>query len=196
MTTTSFYPAKPLGCYGDGGAVFTDDDELAGKIRSLLVHGKGIDKYNNVRVGLNARLDTLQAAILIEKLKIFPEELEIRQSIAKAYTEALDITGSGIALPVAPNDRLSAWAQYTIRCEERKTTQEELNKSNIPSMVYYEKPAHLLDALAHLDHSRGEFPAAEDAAGTVLSLPFSPYLNLDQVRRIAEKLLLSASKRA
>ena len=186
---TSFFPAKPLGCYGDGGAVFTDDDDVADKIRSLLVHGKGIDKYNNVRIGLNARIDTIQAAVLIEKLKIFPEELKLRQSLAEAYEEALSVPGSGIKVPGVPDHSISAWAQYTIRCAKRDEVQEELKKRGIPSMVYYQNPAHLLDALAYLGYVKGEFPVAEEASGAVLALPFFPYLEKEQREKVVETLL-------
>jgi UDP-2-acetamido-2-deoxy-ribo-hexuluronate aminotransferase len=183
---TSFFPAKPLGCYGDGGAVFTDDDRLAEIIRSLLVHGKGSTKYNNVRVGLNARLDTMQAAILIEKLKIFPEEIELRQQVAKRYSEAINSTQEGpfgVVAPVVSDDCTSVWAQYTICCMRRDELQTNFNQSGIPSMIYYQKPMHLLDAMNDLGYSEGDFPVAEKASHTVLSLPFHPYLvSADQKR--------------
>jgi UDP-2-acetamido-2-deoxy-ribo-hexuluronate aminotransferase len=189
---TSFFPAKPLGCYGDGGAVFTDDDALAEKMRSLLVHGKGADKYNNVRIGLNARLDTLQAAILIEKLKIYPEETELRQTVSVHYTAELNSGNIGVIAPQVPEGLRSVWAQYTIRCKEQKerdALQARLKEEGIPSMVYYVKPMHLLDAMSYLGHQEGDFPHAEHAALTVLSLPFYPYLGRDAVERVAQAVV-------
>ncbi len=184
---TSFFPAKPLGCYGDGGAVFTNDDQLAATMRSLLVHGKGKDKYNNVRIGLNARLDTIQAAILIEKMKIFMEEIGLRQLVAKRYTAAMDLTAGGsfeVTPPMIGDECTSVWAQYTIRCERRDELQARLSQEGIPSMIYYQKPIHLLDAMSYLSYQDGDFPVAENASRTVLSLPFHPYLAQDDQDRI------------
>jgi len=185
---TSFFPAKPLGCYGDGGAVFTDDDDLAEKMRSLLVHGKGADKYNNVRIGLNARLDTLQAAILIEKLKIYPDEFARRQEVAKRYNAALDNQTTQVITPSVPGGSISAWAQYTLRCHDRDVLQSHLKQAGIPSIVYYVKPMHLLSAMAYLGYQKGDFPIAEHASLSVLSLPFYPYLEASDVERIASVL--------
>lgn len=191
---TSFFPAKPLGCYGDGGAIFTDDDQLAETIRSLLVHGKGSDKYNNVRIGLNARIDTLQAAILIEKLKIFSEEIELRQQVAKRYLEAINSTQEGrfgVIAPVVSNDCTSVWAQYTISCVRRNELQANFNQSGIPSMIYYQKPMHLLDAMNGLGYTEGDFPVAEKASHTVLSLPFHPYMKPADQERVIKGFCLS-----
>ena len=188
--TTSFFPAKPLGCYGDGGAVFTDDDRLADKIRSMVVHGKGADKYSNVRVGLNARLDTLQAAVLIEKLKIYPEEVEMRQALAQAYSDALSQSGAGFVLPFVPDGSSSVWAQFTVRCRRRDEVRSRLSQAEIPSMVYYSNPAHLLEATRVLGYSQGDFPVAEEASDTALSLPFYPYLGEEQLSEIMEPLRL------
>jgi UDP-2-acetamido-2-deoxy-ribo-hexuluronate aminotransferase len=182
---TSFFPAKPLGCYGDGGAMFTDDDVLANTIRSLVVHGRGSDKYNNVRIGLNARIDTIQAAILIEKLKIYPEEIILRQQVAGQYTKSLSTLNSDIIIPHIPEGSASVWAQYTLRCIERDALQKRLAQMDIPSMVYYTKPMHLLDALASLGYKYGDFPIAEEAARTVLSLPFYPYMEEKNIMIIA-----------
>ncbi|NOX51327.1 MAG: DegT/DnrJ/EryC1/StrS family aminotransferase [Gammaproteobacteria bacterium] len=184
---TSFFPAKPLGCYGDGGAIFTDDDQLAETMRSLLVHGKGKDKYNNVRIGLNARLDTIQAAILIEKMKIFVEEIELRQQVANRYTEAIALAVEGsfkITPPITRKDCTSVWAQYTISCDRRDDLQARFKHERIPSMIYYQKPIHLLDAMTYLGHQCGDFPVAEKAAHSVLALPFHPYLDPDDQSRI------------
>ncbi|PNU18672.1 aminotransferase DegT [Geothermobacter hydrogeniphilus] len=185
--TTSFFPAKPLGCYGDGGAVFTDDDDLAEKIRSLLVHGKGPDKYNNVRIGLNARLDTIQAAILIEKLKIYPEEIELRQVAAERYSKSL-CEMAGVMTPHIPDGYASVWAQYTIQCQNRDDLQFRLSKAAIPTMVYYVKPVCLLDAMSYLNNQDGSFPVAEKMARQVLSLPIFPYLAKNQQFEILAKL--------
>ncbi len=181
---TSFFPAKPLGCYGDGGAIFTDDDDLAEKIRSLVVHGKGEDKYNNVRIGLNARIDTMQAAILIEKLKIYDDELMLRQKVADFYADKL--RSIDIVTPATAKESSSVWAQYTVRTERRAEVQAALQKEAVPSVVYYVKPMHMLDAMAYLGYQAGDFPAAETAAQTVLSLPMHPYLaEADQLRIVA-----------
>ncbi len=175
--TTSFFPAKPLGCYGDGGAVFTDDDDLAEKIRSLVVHGKGSDKYNNVRIGLNARLDTIQAAILIEKLKIYPEEIEMRQEVVRRYNDLLKHHPVEIVTPKVPSESNSVWAQYTILCDCRDDLQKHLSRSGVPSIVYYVKPMHIIKAMSYLGCAEKDFPKAISASKQVLSLPMHPYLN-------------------
>jgi len=187
---TSFFPAKPLGCYGDGGACFTDDDTLAEKLRCIRVHGQGKDKYDNVRIGLNARFDTLQAAILIEKLKIYQDEIDRRQHVAQWYTTALTALNDSVAPPslVTPTiaaDRISVWAQYTLRSENRAQYQAALTQADIPSVIYYGKPMHLLDAMAYLGHIPGAFPVAEACAASVFSVPFHPYLDQPTVERIA-----------
>jgi len=194
--STSFFPAKPLGCYGDGGAVFTDDDELAEKIRSLVVHGKGVDKYNNVRIGLNARLDTLQAAVLIEKLKIYNEEINLRQQVARRYTDLLATAGGPFQVtpPLVPEECISVWAQYTTRCEKRDELQNRLKGEGIPTMIYYQKPMHLLDAMAYLGYREGDFPAAETASRSVLSLPFHPYMKEDDQERVVDGICGAAGK--
>ena len=180
--TTSFFPAKPLGCYGDGGAVFTDDDSLAELIRSIRVHGKGSDKYDNVRVGQNCRLNTMQAAILIEKLKIYQSELDARQVAAATYTRHLSelnvqLGSEVIKTPAVEDGFCSAWAQYTIQVEDRNHLSTSLKQNNIPTAVYYRTPSHLLGACAGLGCKVGDFPAAESVAEKVLSLPFHPYID-------------------
>jgi dTDP-4-amino-4,6-dideoxygalactose transaminase len=175
--TTSFFPAKPLGCYGDGGAMFTDDDELALLLRSLTVHGKGTEKYDNVRIGRNSRLDTLQAAVLITKLKAFDEyELGAVNRVAAEYTKRL----KGIVkTPAVPEGYLSSWAQYTILLEneeQRNGLQAKLKEKGIPSMIYYPKPLHLQTAFAFCGMGPGTLPVAEEASRCVLSLPMHPYL--------------------
>ena len=174
-TTTSFFPAKPLGCYGDGGAVFTNDHELAGIIRSLRVHGQGADKYDNVRVGLNARLDTIQAAILLEKLRIFPGEIARRNEIAGRYTSTL----SDVAIvPEVLENCVSTWAQYTIRIPEssRDAVRASLSDKKIPTAIYYPVPLHRQTAYKDYPVAKDGLPVSEMLAGEVLSLPMHPYL--------------------
>jgi dTDP-4-amino-4,6-dideoxygalactose transaminase len=181
MATTSFFPAKPLGCYGDGGAIFTNDDLLAEKIRSFKVHGKGEDKYDNIRIGLNARLDTIQTAILIEKLKIFPKELIARQKTADAYNAVLkDI----VKVPHVIDAATSAWAQYTVVLREhinRSKLMSNLKEAGIPTMVYYVKPLHLQTAYKHYPTATGAaLPVCEKLSERLLSLPMSGYVGGDE----------------
>lgn len=174
-TTTSFFPAKPLGCYGDGGAVFTEDPELAATLRSLRVHGEGADKYDNVRVGMNARLDTMQAAVLLEKLKIFPREIERRNAIAERYGAGL---GDVAVVPRVLDDCVSTWAQYTLRVppERRDALGAALKAEGIPTAVYYRKPLHLQPAYAGYPSAGNGLPVSERIAAEVISLPMHPYL--------------------
>ena len=172
-TCTSFFPAKPLGCYGDGGAVFTDDAEAADRLRSIRYHGKGQDKYDNVRVGLNSRLDTLQAAILREKLRVLDNELESRERIAQRYTALLD---SVVEAPAVPNSTRSAWAQYTIMTDRRDALQAALKARGIPTAVYYPNPLHRQSAYRHGLMPEAGLPATDRMAGRILSLPMHPYL--------------------
>lgn len=185
IATTSFFPAKPLGCYGDGGAVFTNDDDLAKRMDSLRVHGKGGDKYDNVRIGLNSRLDTLQAAILLEKLAIYEDEIAQRQVVAQRYTAGLS---NIIATPVVPEDCSSVWAQYTLRAEgsaERDRVMAALKAEGIPSVVYYPRPLHTQTAYASFPKDPQGLPVAERLAEQVFSLPMHPYLTeADQTRII------------
>ncbi len=186
IAATSFFPAKPLGCYGDGGAVFTEDAHLAEIIRSLRVHGKGTDKYDNVRIGINGRLDTLQAAVVLAKMDIFPQELDRRQHVAERYTERLKDV---VRTPYVPQGYRSAWAQYTIVSPRRAEIRKALQQKGIPSGVYYPKPLHLQEAFAFLGYKKGNFPVSENLSETVLSLPMHPYLSDEQVDRIADTLL-------
>jgi len=174
-TATSFFPAKPLGCYGDGGAVFTDDDDLVGVLKSLRVHGQGTDKYDNLRIGLNGRLDTLQAAILLEKLRIFPEEIERRERVAIRYNEKL----AGIAhVPKVIKDATSVWAQYTIRvpADRRDALAAGLKARGIPTAVYYPKPLHRQTAYRVYPVAGNGLPVSDRIADEVISLPMHPYL--------------------
>lgn len=184
---TSFFPAKPLGCYGDGGAVFTNDDEMADYMRSIRVHGKSpADKYDNLRIGLNSRLDTIQAAVLKVKLQAFKDhELESVNRAAKLYDEYL---GNVVKTPVVPEEFYSSWAQYTLILdskEQRTHLQKELKEQGIPTMVYYPKPMHLQGAFADLGYKKGDFPVAESLCERVLSLPMHPYLNEEDIRFVA-----------
>ncbi|MBX9805942.1 MAG: DegT/DnrJ/EryC1/StrS aminotransferase family protein [Alphaproteobacteria bacterium] len=190
ISTTSFFPAKPLGCYGDGGAIFTNNDELAAIIKSLRVHGQGTDKYDNVRIGMNGRLDTIQAAILIEKLAIFDEELTARQTVADAYNQALrDI----VEVPQLMEGVTSAWAQYTLRLPkhiDRSKLMANLKEAGIPTMVYYVKPLHLQTAYKQYPTATGgSLPVCENLSQTVLSLPMSGYVKGDELEKIAMKMV-------
>jgi dTDP-4-amino-4,6-dideoxygalactose transaminase len=178
---TSFFPAKPLGGYGDGGAVFCSSDESASVIRSLLVHGKGKDKYDNVRHGYNSRLDTLQAAILLEKLQIFDEELEAKRRIAQFYSTELAGSSPRLSVPEIQPRASSPWAQYTIRVENRDHFVKSLKASGIPCAVYYPKGIHQQTAYANLDYQAGSLPVTERLCQEVVSLPMHAYLtNQDQ----------------
>jgi dTDP-4-amino-4,6-dideoxygalactose transaminase len=175
-TTTSFFPAKPLGVYGDGGAVFTDDDELAEVIRSIRNHGEGREKYDCVRIGLNGRFDTIQAAVLIEKLKIFPEEIEARERVAKRYSARL---GDLVAVPQIPNGYSSVWAQYTVRVSggRRDALAAALRAQNIPTAQYYPTPVHRQGAYTTYPVADGGLPVTEKLAAEVISLPMHAYLD-------------------
>ena len=190
IATTSFFPAKPLGCYGDGGAIFTNDDAIAAQIRSLCVHGKsGNDKYNNVQIGMNSRLDTIQAAILDIKLDAFAEyELDGVNHAAVEYDRYLD---GKVKIPVVPEGYYSSWAQYTIQltnAEKRNALQAALKEKGIPTMVYYPRCMHEQGAFENQPYN-GECPTAERLRNTVLSLPMHPYLEDEQVRFICENVL-------
>lgn len=183
--TTSFFPAKPLGCYGDGGAIFTNDDELAKLLNSLKVHGKGNNKYDNVRVGVNSRLDSIQAAILNVKLTAFIDhELDDVNRVYKLYTNGL----KGIVnTPVIPEGYVSSFAQYTIKLkdkEERDTIQSKLKKEGIPSMVYYLKPMHKQRAFSEYEYDDSEYDVTNELCDTVLSLPMHPYLTEDDLNKV------------
>ena len=184
IATTSFFPAKPLGCYGDGGAIFTDNDEWAAVLRSLVVHGKsGNDKYNNVRIGMNSRLDTLQAAILLPKLRAFKEyEIEAVNNAAKKYSDLL--AGSGIITPYVPEGYVSSWAQYTVQLPDgvnRDELIDNLKLNGIPAMIYYIKPMHLQGAFERTRSAVADCSVTEKLCKTVLSLPMHPYLDENEV---------------
>jgi dTDP-4-amino-4,6-dideoxygalactose transaminase len=182
-TATSFFPAKPLGCYGDGGAVFTDDDTLADVLRSLRIHGQSADKYDNTRVGMNGRMDTIQAAVLIEKLKIFRDEIVARDGVAQRYNNAF----KAIAIvPEILNEASSVWAQYTLRLPgiDRCAFQTSLMEAGIPTAVYYAKPLHRQTAYKHFPTADGALPVSDRLATEVVSLPMHPYLTVEMQDRI------------
>jgi dTDP-4-amino-4,6-dideoxygalactose transaminase len=184
-TATSFFPAKPLGCYGDGGAVITDDDEMADVLRSLRMHGQGSDRYDNIRIGLASRLDTIQAAILIEKLKIFPDEIEARNRIARRYAEAL---GDIVMVPKVPSGSSSVWAQYTIRVAggRRDKLATALKAEGIPTAIYYPIPLHRQQAYKHYPVGEGGAAVSDRLAVEVISLPMHAYLDAPTQDRIID----------
>jgi UDP-2-acetamido-2-deoxy-ribo-hexuluronate aminotransferase len=185
VACTSFFPAKPLGCYGDGGMCFTDDDRFAEILRSIRSHGQGSDKYENIRIGINGRLDTLQAAILLAKFAIFPEEIGLRQEVARRYKELL---AGFVATPEIPEGCKSAWSQYSILARdsaERSDLMAKLKEAGIPTAIYYPKPLHCQTAFAGLGYQEGDFPVSEDCARRIFSLPMHPYLAAGDQRHIA-----------
>jgi dTDP-4-amino-4,6-dideoxygalactose transaminase len=186
-TATSFFPAKPLGCYGDGGAIFVDDDELAARIKSLRVHGEGVDKYDAAGIGLAARLDSIQAAVLLEKLKIFPDEIVARNAVARRYGVGL----AGVAtVPRAGNEATSVWAQYTIRLApgRRDALAAGLKDHGIPTAIYYAKPLHRQAAYRSFPVADGGLPVSEQLAEEVISLPMHAYLDGPTQDRIIEAM--------
>jgi dTDP-4-amino-4,6-dideoxygalactose transaminase len=184
-TATSFFPAKPLGCYGDGGAVLTDDAGLVETLKSLRVHGQGTDKYDNVRIGMTSRLDTIQAAVLIEKLKVFGDEIEARGRVARRYHEGL----YGVCIvPTVPDSVTSVWAQYTIRLQAgvRDGVAASLRAQGIPTAIYYPKPLHRLEAYRHFPVADNGIPVTDQLAEEVISLPIHAYLDPPTQDRVVE----------
>ena len=187
-TTTSFFPAKPLGCYGDGGAIFTQDEETADIVNSIRLHGKGSQKYDNVRIGFNSRLDTIQAAILLEKLKIFPSELKQRQNVADIYSESLD---KFVKTPIVLDGLSSSWAQYTIQLENRDQVIQKLQKFKIPTVIYYPIPLSKQLGYSSFPMVSSGTEISKKLSEKVLSLPMHPYLKQSQ-QKIIIKSLISA----
>lgn len=189
IATTSFFPAKPLGCYGDGGAIFTDNDEWAALIRSLRIHGKGSDKYDNIRIGMNSRLDTIQAAILQVKLDAFNEyELDDVNKVAKRYSEELS---SIVKIPSVPEGFLSSWAQYSILLKhkaERDSLQAYLKEQAIPTMIYYPKPMHEQKAFADMDIVKTDLSVTNSICDRVLGLPIHPYMTEEDQNIVIERI--------
>lgn len=194
VSATSFFPAKPLGCYGDGGAIFTDDDTLAEKIKSIRVHGQGGGRYDNVRIGLNGRMDTLQAAILQPKLKILDEEIDLRQKVAEHYTLLLR---ERFTTPQVLEGNVSAWAQYTLLADsetQRNQIVEEMKEKGIPIMVYYATPLHMQTAYNYLGYTDTDVENAWNLSKRVFSLPMHPYLKENEIVDICNQLKLVANK--
>jgi UDP-2-acetamido-2-deoxy-ribo-hexuluronate aminotransferase len=190
ISATSFFPAKPLGCYGDGGAIFTDDDDRAESWKSIRAHGKGGQKYDIIRIGLNARLDTLQAAILLSKLTIFADEIRAREVVAVKYDDALK---NHVVLPGRLEGYQSAWAQYTIRVQDRDAVATRLKAHDIPTAVYYPLPMHMQTAYASYGSGPGSLPTSERLSGEVLSLPMHPYLTDEMIQTITDAVKSAVS---
>ena len=184
--STSFFPSKPLGCYGDGGGLFTNDDELAERMRHIRVHGQ-TERHHHPILGINGRLDTLQAAILLEKLEIFDDEILRRQEVAQAYGDG--IRNSSITLPMVGPSNTSVFAQYTILSSNRDVLAASLKKAGIPSVSYYAVPLHLQPVFADLGYKKGQFPITEDVASRGLSLPMNPYLSEEEVAAVCDVIV-------
>lgn len=192
ISTTSFFPAKPLGCYGDGGAIFTNDDKIAERMRSIAVHGKNReDKYDNIRLGMNSRLDTIQAAVLLQKLQAFNDyELNDVNKAAELYTKCLAGV-SGLILPTVAEGYYSSWAQYTVQLSQdidRTAIQERLKEQGIPTMIYYTKPMHKQGAFRGTYSAEADCPVTEELCNRVLCLPIHPYLTEEEIEKVAETL--------
>ena len=184
ISTTSFFPAKPLGCYGDGGAVFTNNDEYAKTIKMMRVHGQN-KRYHHRYIGMGGRLDTIQAAILLAKMPHYKQELESRQQVAQHYADALS---DGLKTPVIKPNRSSAWAQYTLRVNNRDTLQAKLKDNGIPTAVHYPMPLHLQECFQYLNYRQGDFPTSEKSSNKVMSLPMNSFLTNDQVDYVVSKI--------
>ena len=185
ISTTSFFPSKPLGCYGDGGAVFTNNDEYAEKIKMMRVHGQN-RRYHHKYIGMGGRLDTIQAAILLAKLPHYKKELEARQQVAQNYTAILS---DNLKTPDIKLNRLSAWAQYTIRVNDRNNVQAKLKKSGVPTSIHYPESLHLQECFQYLNYKQGDFPISEKASKEVLSLPFNAFLSSNEIKYITNLLI-------
>ena len=190
-TTTSFFPAKPLGCYGDGGAIFTNNSIDADLFRSLRLHGKGQEKYDNVRVGINSRLDTLQAAILIEKLKIFPQELDMRQCIAEQYSELL---GGHLEVPCVSKNRTSSWAQFTLKHHQRDEVKARLAEKGIPTAIYYPKALHQQTGYRSYPSVSSGLSVSDKLSNVVFSIPMHPYLTSQQVTNLSKEVISAVAR--
>jgi len=187
ISTTSFFPAKPLGCYGDGGAVFTNDEELANKMKSLRLHGQS-KRYHHKYVGMGGRLDTIQAAVLNVKLKYYKKDLALRQKVAQKYHSKLNIQNSKLVLPFVEEGRTSAWAQYSIRVKNRDELQEKLKEQGIPTAVHYPMPLHLQECFLYLGYKKGDFPISEIVSDEIMSLPMNPYVTDEEIEYIVGNL--------
>jgi UDP-2-acetamido-2-deoxy-ribo-hexuluronate aminotransferase len=185
ISTTSFFPAKPLGCFGDGGAVFTNDEELATKMKQMRVHGQN-KRYHHKYIGMGGRLDTIQAAILNVKLKYYEKDLKLRQEVASKYTKSL--VGKDLILPTVNSKATSAWAQYSVRVKNRDTLQSTLKEVGIPTAVHYPIPLHLQECFEYLGYKEGDFPVSEVVSNEIMSLPMNPYLTAEEIKYIKEEL--------
>lgn len=186
ISTTSFFPAKPLGCFGDGGAVFTNNEELAIKMKSLRVHGQS-KRYHHKYIGMGGRLDTLQAAILNVKLKYYPKDISLRQEVASKYTKALE-NKTNLVLPFVEENVTSVWAQYSVRVKNRDAVQASLKEQGIPTAVHYPMPLHLQECFQYLGYKLGDFPVSEIVSEEIMSLPMNPYVSDEEIRYICERI--------
>ncbi len=187
ISTTSFFPAKPLGCYGDGGAVFTNNEEIANKMKSLRLHGQS-KRYHHKYIGMGGRLDTIQAAVLNVKLKYYPKDLALRQDVASKYTNALE-NKSNLILPFVDKKATSAWAQYSVRVKDRDEVQNRLKEVGIPTAVHYPMPLHLQECFKYLGYKKGDFTISETVAQEIMSLPMNPYVTDEEITYIVGNLL-------
>lgn len=187
ISCTSFFPAKPLGCFGDGGAVFTNDEVLATKMKQLRIHGQN-KRYHHKYIGLGGRLDTIQAAVLNVKLKYYADDLALRQTVATKYSEKLKVKSEKLVLPYVHENAASAWAQYSIRVQNREALQKQLQDQGIPTTVHYPMPLHLQECFGYLGYREGDFPIAEQVSREILSLPMNPYLTDDEMQFICAVL--------
>jgi len=185
ISTTSFFPAKPLGCFGDGGAVFTNNDDFAQKMKSLRVHGQS-KRYHHKYIGMGGRMDTLQCAIVDVKLKYYAKDLALRQEVAQKYTETLK--GKDLILPFVNSRATSAWAQYSVRVQNRDEIQAQLKEQGIPTAVHYPMPLHLQECFVYLGYKEGDFPISEMISNEIMSLPMNPYLGDDEINYICNTL--------
>ncbi|HIQ27337.1 MAG TPA: DegT/DnrJ/EryC1/StrS family aminotransferase [Sulfurovum sp.] len=183
ISTTSFFPAKPLGCFGDGGAVFTNDDALSQKMKSLRVHGQS-KRYHHQYIGMGGRMDTIQAAVLNVKLKYYAKDLELRQKVARKYTKALE--GKELILPFVESKASSAWAQYSVRVRNRDNVQVKLKEQGVPTAVHYPVALHLQECFEYLDYKEGSFPISEMVSKEIMSIPMNPYLTEKEIMYIGE----------
>ncbi len=181
ISTTSFFPAKPLGCFGDGGAVFTNDDALATKMKSLRVHGQS-KRYQHQYIGMGGRMDTIQAAVLNVKLKHYEKDLALRQEVAEKYTKALE--NQKLVLPYVAKEATSVWAQYSVRVQNRDDLQIKLKEQGVPTAVHYPMPLHLQECFEYLGYKKGNFPVSEQVSNEIMSLPMNPYLSGDEIKYI------------
>lgn len=187
ISCTSFFPAKPLGCFGDGGAVFTNDEVLATKMKQLRIHGQN-KRYHHKYIGLGGRLDTIQAAVLNVKLKYYADDLALRQAVATKYSEKLKVKSEKLVLPYVHENAASAWAQYSIRVQGREALQKQLQDQGIPTAVHYPMPLHLQECFGYLGYREGDFPIAEQVSREILSLPMNPYLLDEEIDYIGMML--------